>query len=230
MYSCDLCEYKSRIAIRVEQHKLIKHENLKFGCDLCDFVSGPDVLARHKKSVHEANRLVCQKCEFKSNSKSLLDWHMLNHQTTNRRRHDEPVYYKCYQCGYSTLAKEELTTHKCLYAGKSKIDISKEDQKGEIEGNKEEADINTDKDMLVCFYGFEKEGVPINDPKLVQTIKMLEDQINSDNIVYHCTTCDFESTHQKQLANHTNLPDNCFKYKCTVCEYKTSYQRKNKYS
>ena len=82
MYSCDLCEYKSRIAKRVEHHKLMKHENLKFGCDLCDFASGPDVLIRHKKSVHEANRLVCQICDFKSNSKSLLDWHMLNHQIT----------------------------------------------------------------------------------------------------------------------------------------------------
>ena len=52
------------------------HEESKYICDQCDFKSGSKtVLQKHKESVHEENRHRCDKCDYRATAKDEIKRH-----------------------------------------------------------------------------------------------------------------------------------------------------------
>ena len=103
LYPCDHCEYKGTRS-GLYQHKISKHQDISYYCDLCDFASSSQhYLKRHKKIKHEERRYPCDQCEYAATQLGVL------------RQHKEAVHegirYPCVQCDYAATQPSALRRH-----------------------------------------------------------------------------------------------------------------------
>ena len=132
--TCDQCGHLSKTKKAHRLHTRAKHENVKFNCELCEYVTGwPVYLKTHMKSMHEGKKQKynCEVCGRTFNTKDYLTKHMdaehsgiryscdkcsykaklkiyLKQHTQNKH---EGIQHYCRQCEYKTGRIYNLTTH-----------------------------------------------------------------------------------------------------------------------
>ena len=145
MYSCRLCDFKSKTKGKMTQHFRSSHESVKFNCNECDkaFFSVLG-LEQHKKYVHnEKFKLCCNICNYQATLKHHLREHIeykhegvvygcdkCDHQARTQRHlkqhireHHESISYNCDQCDYSSVRKYRLKRHQLNQHEQNSVDV-----------------------------------------------------------------------------------------------------------
>ena len=133
---CDQCDFVSKTAKDLEEHKLAIHLQRKIDCSKCDFTtSWLRDYKKHMKTIHFVRKertvtYFCEQCKYSTKSKSHLSRHMEIHykseilcslcefSSTNkttlnahfRKAHTDTDYY-CENCPYKTKFKSHLKRH-----------------------------------------------------------------------------------------------------------------------
>ena len=69
-------DYTALSKDRLQNHKNVKHQNIKLSCDQCNFgATRSDKLNDHKQSYHEGIRFGCNLCDYKAKRKYDLKKH-----------------------------------------------------------------------------------------------------------------------------------------------------------
>jgi hypothetical protein len=80
--NCDMCEFKTKFPSNLKKHKITVHEKVKKLCQFCN--KGFIYLKEHIDTMHSKSKLyVCKHCNFSSVRLSGLRSHM-------KRKHSEP--------------------------------------------------------------------------------------------------------------------------------------------
>ena len=81
-------------------------------CDKCDFKSGSKaVLNRHKISDH---KITCAECDYTCSSKALLNRHNESAHDLNNSQKSQDMRrrYNCEKCSFITTSETSLTNHR----------------------------------------------------------------------------------------------------------------------
>ena len=96
------CEFDARRKSDVKNHRLIRHEGLRFNCQLCLFKAiSKYVLKNHVRLNHW--KVVCNVCDKICVGEKLLSEH-------TREIHDSKML-NCPNCEYNSFAQKEITSH-----------------------------------------------------------------------------------------------------------------------
>ena len=77
-YECEICEAKFVGKHNLRNHKLAKHDGVSFPCNQCDYTSlSVRQLKTHVQSKHEGVRHTCKQCDLKFSHKSTLKKHAM---------------------------------------------------------------------------------------------------------------------------------------------------------
>lgn len=117
VFSCDLCEYKTKRKLNINKHVTIRHRGgrqPRIECDQCDHKAiNKYVLKKHIKTVHEGLRYPCSQCDYKPTTKWNLNLHVATvHQEAQPVKTDnEGLNYICDHCNYKTRRKGNMIAH-----------------------------------------------------------------------------------------------------------------------
>ena len=104
-FSCPECSKSYKWEIDLQRHQL-KHQGVKFFCDLCDKkFSEKRLLNLHKKSDHEKVVLMCNEdgCDFETSTAGRLNAHT--------KAVHEGILYDCEICDFKSPRKGDVTRH-----------------------------------------------------------------------------------------------------------------------
>ena len=121
---CNVCKFSSKAKIlnkgqtgpynsRVFGNRLIKehirsHEKI-YRCEVCEKIyNSQRALQGHAQSVHSAHTYKCDQCEYRSNSKYIVDKHAKRRHTEDK---DKVYKFMCSKCDKKFFLKDALPKH-----------------------------------------------------------------------------------------------------------------------
>ena len=155
----------------------------QYSCDKCEYwTTYKQLLQRHQMNKHEGVSYPCNECDLKYADPRTLKMH----QSTKH----QGVMYECDQCSYSASRPDSLRYHKTAIHN---------------EGIKYPCD--------KCSYQGSRKSV-----------LKIHQQVKHEGLTYYCNLCDFKSLRQKHLRVHQKSKHEGVNYFCEKCEYHTSFQ------
>ena len=111
MFTCELCKKSYSESSNLRKHEKREHqggpaEKRKANCPFCEDWSGEGTLRDHVKDVHPDEPLpfLCDKCDYKTFSKSNLSIHI-------KYMHNKNTDFMCDRCDYVTKTQCKLQIH-----------------------------------------------------------------------------------------------------------------------
>ena len=103
-FSCDECDYSSKVYRRVTDHIKFVHRGIDYPCDECNYTAAqPHTLRTHKEGVHSDTKYACDQCDY-SGTKAALYAH--------KKRQHLGKKFKCRQCSFIGMSLRGLKKHK----------------------------------------------------------------------------------------------------------------------
>ena len=104
LYKCTKCEAVFRAKGSLLNHIRIKHEGVRYYCDICTYkATTKQDVTRHKEAIHEGIRYSCDDCGY-------LAKHLMQLKMHKSALHGSVKFY-CDQCEYSTGWRSHLKRH-----------------------------------------------------------------------------------------------------------------------
>ena len=175
-YKCNQCHYQAVDKIDFKSHQVKEHV-VEYSCEKCEFISNKKVyLYYHVKNMHGTVTHYCQDCEFKSKSKQNLKTHI---QSIH-----ENIYFNCQQCEFQTARKRNLKSHIQSIHEKRKFPCHQCDYKA------------SSKSLLWSHV-----------------------QSNHKKITHPCSKCEYKATRKENLIKHERSMHLNIKLPCKECGF-----------
>jgi len=103
LFSCDICKFRTRRKLKIQNHMLVKHQTKYFFCQKCGLKFRSKQERENHTSLFCLSENSCKLCEFKASSNRQLKKHVdIKHKG---------LRHYCSHCDYSTTRKETLKIH-----------------------------------------------------------------------------------------------------------------------
>jgi len=86
-FSCNECDGKFKNSANLRQHKVSKHQGVRYDCETCGKgFSQPQAMKRHTRTVHGGARHSCDYCDLKAVEKCYIKQHMITKHSMEMMR------------------------------------------------------------------------------------------------------------------------------------------------
>ena len=100
---CKHCDYSTKHGSEMHRHRK-RHEGNLLLCDQCEYKTDTQrVLRQHKDRLHDTTEYNCKSCEYRSNTMRKLYFH--------ERAVHRGILYNCESCGFKTARSNNLRQH-----------------------------------------------------------------------------------------------------------------------
>eukprot|EP00088_Acartia_fossae_P017411 TRINITY_DN19885_c0_g1_i3.p1 TRINITY_DN19885_c0_g1~~TRINITY_DN19885_c0_g1_i3.p1 ORF type:complete len:731 (-),score=137.92 TRINITY_DN19885_c0_g1_i3:424-2616(-) len=216
---CKICNISFKSIHSITRHMRTVHGDLpkkskevKECCDLCGlFFTSMASLAQHKQSVHTKVMLKCSDCDFTTNTKVKLNYHI-------SVRHKEQQTLICDQCDYTTFNKGNLQNHiKVKHLNiRYQCDLCnvKVTALKSLERHKANRHHQARTKLRCEEPGCEYETYT------AFSMKQHEDKVHK-GIRWPCDLCSYVGSYKGDLNRHKKIVHEGFSINCTMCEFTT---------
>ncbi|KAJ8972411.1 hypothetical protein NQ317_010335 [Molorchus minor] len=131
MYTCKICQFKTKYKGALNRHLLVHSENSKvkiYSCGTCQYKTKRKETLKKHFLVHRKNQLenfevevhTCNTCQYKTKHKVDLKKHVLVHV---HRENSEVEMYTCEKCQYKTKRKDDLKRHLLVHRDNCEVEM-----------------------------------------------------------------------------------------------------------